>query len=420
MADERYESLKLDLPVPRHVHNLSGLFSEAGASLFVVGGYVRDHVHAHLHGGPQPQPKDVDLATELRPEEVMAVLSSPKAKKLGIRVFPKGEAFGIISALMGKDEYEIATFRQEWYDPENGDGRRPDKVWYGTPAADAARRDLTINALFYHLGEREVRDYNLDTRGLGQGLDDLRHNRVRTVGDPEERFREDKLRVMRFVRFFSLYNYGNILQWMDAKTVIAFSKYRDMKGVSQERIMAEFLTGLKKAYDPASYIRNLNVLALTPAMFTGCQINPDGIERIGRSRNTKAILAYLCRDNDDLKSLRQAMNKLKYPNEITDSVIYLLKLNRFQVKDVSKLLRERDLYKQLPEEQREDAWGGQVRTVKEFAGFVGKEDELGAFLRYKSQVKSEDFLHLSGPAIGREMARAEAEAYAAWRANEAV
>ena len=136
----------------------------------------------------------MDLATEAPPQEVLALLRRPEARRAGITSFPKGEAFGVISAQIGGQEFEIATFREEWYDPDAGDGRRPDQVRFSTPAKDAQRRDLTINALFHDIQRKEIRDYNLGADGKGQGIEDLRRKVVRPVGDPRKHFREDKLR----------------------------------------------------------------------------------------------------------------------------------------------------------------------------------------------------------------------------------
>lgn len=422
--DEQFESLKLEIPLPDAVYDLSDLFSGEGAGLYAVGGAVREHVFRHFHSpnDPPPVPKDVDLATELPPKQVMKVLSSHRAKSLGVKVFPKGAAFGVISAVLEGEEFEIATFREEWYDPEKGDGRRPDKVKFSSPGKDAARRDLTINALFYHLQEKEVRDYNLDLYGRGQGLDDIRNKRVRTVGHPSERFREDKLRVLRFVRFFSQYNYGNILQGMDVDTVLAFAEHRDMEGVSPERVANEFLAGLKRAFHAPSYLRNLDVLALMPRVFGG--LLPDmgsQVEKLAHySRNPKVILAYLFRGSNP-KVVRDKLNSLKYPNEIADGVSFLLQLKRMQPKDVAAMLRKRDLYKQLTDEQEKAmAWDDLRRDVTEFA-LLTEKPHLHHFLTYERVAKAENYLHLKGPEIGKAMAQAEEAGYVEWlRKNNAA
>jgi tRNA nucleotidyltransferase/poly(A) polymerase len=415
---EPYDRVPADIPLPRAVHELSELFSAEGATLFVVGGAVRDYLYASYHGSVAGYaPKDVDFATELPPERVEEILRGRAARARGVRVFPKGKAFGVMSALLGGAEYEIATFREEWYDPE-GPGRRPEKVWYSTPAKDAQRRDLTVNALFYDIQGREIRDYNLNERGRGQGLEDVRDQVARVVGDPAERFREDKLRVLRLVRFFALYNAGDILPALDERTRAAVAAYRDLAGVSGERVVAEFTTGLKKAKSPPAFLRNLDALGLMPTVFPGLRVSLHEVERVGAHRNLKAVLAWLLRDNDP-RQVRTQLNRLKYANEVSDTVSFLLRLYRFDVEEVAALLRARDLYRQLNDErQREEVRQALVQDVTDFGDIAGKRQELERFLAYEPQARSQEFQHLTGKAIGEAMATAEAEAYRRYVAGE--
>jgi tRNA nucleotidyltransferase/poly(A) polymerase len=129
------------------------------------------------------------LATDAQPQDINKILTSQEAQLNGIKVFPKGEAFGVISAIVNGQEYEIATFREEWYDPEKGDGRRPDQVSFSTPGKDAQRRDLTMNALFYDVDKKEIRDYNVDEAGRGLGLQDIKNLVARPVGNAKGPFR---------------------------------------------------------------------------------------------------------------------------------------------------------------------------------------------------------------------------------------
>ena len=198
-VEDKYDSVKADIPLPKAVYLLSDIFSRAGTSLFAVGGVIRDYLYSTHHGG-KFSPKDVDLATEAPPDKVIAILGSPLAKSNGIKTFPKGESFGVISAVIDGEEYEIATFRE---DGQYSDGRRPDSVSFSTPAKDATRRDLTMNALFYDIKERKIKDFNLTPQGNGQGFDDIKNLIARPVGNAKDRFREDKLRIAKLIRFFS-------------------------------------------------------------------------------------------------------------------------------------------------------------------------------------------------------------------------
>lgn len=399
----KFDSFKTEIPLPQAVVVLNDLFNLAGIELFAVGGVVRDYLHSLYHGS-KFDPKDVDLATEADPSEVSRVLRSTEAKALGITCFPKGEAFGVISAVMGGKEYEIATFRDEYYDPK-GDGRHPDKVTFSTPGWDAARRDLTFNALFYDMKAKEIRDYNLNEQGLGQGFEDIKNLVARPIGNARDRFREDKLRIPRLVRFFCRFNSGNILESLDGSTVAAVQEFRDMKGVSPERIVNEFFAGLAKAISPVAYVKNYDALGLMPAVFPGLKVDIHEVERIGNCRNPKAILAWLLKSNDNI---RNKLNDLKYANDVSDRVNFLVKL--LQGGNIVPLLKLRDLHKQL-KEGAEAVKAEMGQDVRNFGQMVGMEVEY--FLSYQPIAKAQDFLHLKGKAIADAMAELENRNYKA-------
>lgn len=180
-ADEIRLPFKMN--IPEDIRKIQKVFKSNGKELFLVGGSVRDA----LLGKPI---KDYDLATEAKPDEVIEML---KNQPFITNIIETGKSFGVINALTDNDEYEIATFRSEsGYE----DSRRPSNVQFTDIATDVSRRDLTINALFYDLDTNEVVD-------LVGGIEDLKNGVIRTVGDPSERFKEDPLRILRFVRFLA-------------------------------------------------------------------------------------------------------------------------------------------------------------------------------------------------------------------------
>ncbi len=146
-----------------------------------AGGCVRDR----LMGRP---PKDYDVATSARPDEI---------EKLFPRTRSVGRSFGVILVLEDQLAIEVATFRR---DLGYADGRRPTAVEFTTDREDAARRDFTINGLFYDPIRDQVRDY------IG-GRDDIERRTVRAIGRPESRFQEDYLRMIRAVRFAATLNF---------------------------------------------------------------------------------------------------------------------------------------------------------------------------------------------------------------------
>lgn len=185
----------------------------AGHTALFAGGCVRDL----LLGRPA---KDYDVATTAKPEQVRDLFGYRKT-------LPVGASFGVI-IVMGPREagpVEVATFRTEG--PYH-DGRRPASVAFCTPEEDAKRRDFTINGMFYDPVEAQVFDY------VG-GEADLSARVVRAIGDPHERVREDKLRMLRAVRFAATLDFE-----LDAVTSAAI---REMAGqlviVSAERIAQE-------------------------------------------------------------------------------------------------------------------------------------------------------------------------------------
>ena len=148
---------------------------EAGHTAFFAGGCVRDR----LMGG---EPHDYDIATNARPEQVQVLFD---------RTFAVGAHFGVVVVLYAGDQFQVASFRA---DGVYLDGRRPETVTFATPEEDAQRRDFTINGLFFDPIRGELVDFV-------NGQRDLAAKVLRAIGEPAARFREDRLRLLRAVRF---------------------------------------------------------------------------------------------------------------------------------------------------------------------------------------------------------------------------
>jgi tRNA nucleotidyltransferase/poly(A) polymerase len=181
-----------------------------GKQAYLVGGCVRDILLGR-------EPADYDVATDATPDEVQRTFSESLAV---------GAQFGVIIVTDGNAQVEVATFRS---DIGYSDGRHPDKVVFSTSAKeDVKRRDFTINALLLDPETNEVLDY------VG-GREDLRAGIIRAIGRPEERFREDKLRMVRAVRFAARFRYA-----IEGTTFAAIQKLApDISQVSPERIRDE-------------------------------------------------------------------------------------------------------------------------------------------------------------------------------------
>jgi hypothetical protein len=171
------QRIKYDIGIPSDILAIKDVFKKNGYKLYVVGGAVRDALLGK-------QPKDFDLATDAIPDKVEEIMT-----KAGFKTLPTGKVFGVINVFTDQGEYEIATFRSD-----ETKGRKPEVKIGATIEFDAARRDLRINALYYDIDNKEIID-------LVGGLEDLKNGTIRMVGNPQERFEEDPLRILRFFRF---------------------------------------------------------------------------------------------------------------------------------------------------------------------------------------------------------------------------
>jgi poly(A) polymerase len=182
----------------------------AGHQALCAGGCVRDQLLGL-------DPHDYDVATDARPDQVQALFR---------RTVAVGISFGVVEVLGPKPlKVQVATFRS---DGDYDDGRRPKSVTFSSPEEDARRRDFTINGIFFDPIDERVIDY------VG-GEADLRAGIVRAIGDPRQRFTEDKLRLLRAVRFAARFQFT-----IEPATAAAISEMADqITVVSAERIADE-------------------------------------------------------------------------------------------------------------------------------------------------------------------------------------
>jgi tRNA nucleotidyltransferase/poly(A) polymerase len=185
----------------------------AGFEALWAGGCVRDQLLGL-------EPKDYDVATSAKPEEIRQLFGHRRTLAIGA-------SFGVITVLGRRQQgqIEVATFRT---DAAYSDGRHPDSVHFTTAEHDAERRDFTINGLFFDPVANEVVDYV-------SGREDLQRKVIRAIGDPHMRFGEDKLRMLRAVRFAAAFGFT-----IEPATLAAIqSMAAEVTTVSAERIGAE-------------------------------------------------------------------------------------------------------------------------------------------------------------------------------------
>ncbi|CAN5312425.1 hypothetical protein BH11CYA1_BH11CYA1_23760 [soil metagenome] len=197
-----------------------------------AGGAVRDLLM-------RKTPKDYDIATSATPDQVEKLFLDQ-----GYKVIPVGKAFGVINVVVNGREFEIATLRSE---STYSDGRRPDGVQFvSSLSADAARRDLTINAMFQDPLSGQIYDFY-------GGQHDLATKIIRSVGNPSERFSEDKLRMLRVPRFASKYEGFTV----DSATMAAIKANSiGIHAVSNERIRDE-IKGMLTSTNP---VRGMQIM----------------------------------------------------------------------------------------------------------------------------------------------------------------
>lgn len=186
----------------------------AGFEALWAGGCVRDLLLGH-------EPADYDVATSARPEQVREVFGRR-------RTLPVGISFGVVlvrAADRQGGQVEVATFRT---DAHYSDGRHPDSVTFSNPQADAQRRDFTINGMFYDPLQKQVIDYVDGRHDLAAGL-------IRAIGQADDRLTEDKLRMLRAVRFAARFGFH-----IEARTWEAITRHAaEISLVSGERLWIE-------------------------------------------------------------------------------------------------------------------------------------------------------------------------------------
>ncbi len=216
--------------VPEDVLAVLRVLRAAGKQAWLAGGAVRD-----LVCGLPDSPQDFDVATDARPEQV---------QKLFPRTVPTGVQHGTVTVLSGEHKIEVTTFRGEG---PSLDGRRPSSVQFlGEIDGDLARRDFTVNAMAWDPIAGVLRD------PFG-GVEDLRRRRLRAVGDPLQRFREDGLRPLRAVRFASTLRLA-----LEPATRRAIPQALDVfEKVAKERVRDELVKLLVRGAPPSRGLRLL-------------------------------------------------------------------------------------------------------------------------------------------------------------------
>lgn len=233
------------ITIPKDAKNILDTMHQAGFEAYVVGGCVRDALIGRVPG-------DWDITTNASPTEV---------KKLFRRTIDTGIEHGTVTVMMGKEGYEVTTYR---VDGKYEDSRHPSEVTFTKDLVeDMKRRDFTINAMAYNEEEGLIDRFG--------GERDLKEGIIRCVGDPEERFSEDALRIMRAVRFAAQLDF--VIDDETQKAIKALAPTLDR--ISAERIQAELVKLLLS--DNPEMIRSAYQLGITAVVlpeFDRCMETP--------------------------------------------------------------------------------------------------------------------------------------------------
>lgn len=201
----------MQIRLPKAVQTIIQTLNDAGFEAYAVGGCVRDALCGR-------EPEDWDITTSALPEQTLTCFS-------GQRVIETGIKHGTVALLLDGELYEITTYR---IDGSYADGRHPDRVSFvSSLREDLARRDFTVNAMAYHPDEGLIDPFG--------GQKDLKDSILRCVGEPEKRFTEDALRIMRAIRFASTLGFA-----VEAETADAVHRLKgQLDRIAKERIMTE-------------------------------------------------------------------------------------------------------------------------------------------------------------------------------------
>ena len=372
-----------EIPLPDDIIRISDAFINAGKDIFLVGGAVRDFIQGKM-------PKDYDLVTNALPHESKSILkdfkvSDEQGKNFGVlRVYTEAEPEG----------YEIATYRKDIAGGRDtkGDDQKVEMGSNVTIQDDCMRRDLTMNALFYDIKNKKIVD-------LVGGVDDIKKGIVRAVGDASQRFKEDRLRICRILRFAARAN-GQI----DTKTADAIRKDNRLRGlgpkddVSQERIWDEFKKAFSQSKNFVTYLKLIEEFDMWQEMFPDSIINNEFIQ----STDLSVILANLFLEEDNKKLEKKMVFDWRIETDLAKVVVFLIDLFNLRPESASDLAKAR---------QRNRV---SDKTILEWMRVKNLNSNLfKTFFNFKPNVSSEELMRLGfkGKQLGDEIKKRELEQF---------
>lgn len=365
LTENEVKRIDFSYPLPNDLNKLKKYFDDNNFELFIVGGAVRDMILGK-------EPKDIDLVSDATPDEVKKILPDE------YRIIPKGEAFGILQIITPEGgDYEIARYREDI-----GKGRRPDSVKFSTIDSDALRRDLTINALYYDIDKKQIIDFV-------NGYEDIKRREIKTVGKAEERFDEDRLRILRAFRFAARLNSN-----LDQEIIDTLRKDNSLKGISEERIREEFIKGIQTAQSVVKFLTELDNYGLLKQILGNLNYsNSDFIE----THDYIVLLSNILKSNP-VHKIQSDLNSLKYTTDEIRKIVFLILFLKFNPESVYNFKVKEKVSKISPEE------------ILEFAKFNSMNmNMVNRFIDFELSVSGDDLLQkgFEGAALGQEKERLE-------------
>jgi tRNA nucleotidyltransferase/poly(A) polymerase len=376
--------ISTEITLPNDIKKISDAYIKSGKDIFLVGGAVRDFIQG-------VKPKDYDLVTNALPDESKEILkdfnvSDEQGKNFGVlRVYTKDEPEG----------YEVATYRRDISKGRDTKGE-DQKVQIGSDVTikdDCMRRDLTCNALFYDIKNKKIVD-------LVGGIDDIKNGIIRAVGDPMQRFIEDRLRICRIFRFAA--RTGGKIDDKTADAIRSDNRLRNIgpkDDVSQERIWDEIKKAFHQSKDFKYYLEFFNKFNMWSEVFPGSKINTE-IKDCKFLVTYIANLFYLEAWSNDLEN--RMVQNYKIEIDMARKAIFLTRLE------------------ELDETNAFDYYKSKVRchiTDEEILDWLNVRQIdspiFKAFLKYKPSVSAEDLMRqgFKGKVLGDKIKELEIEEF---------
>ena len=364
------ESIKLSHLITPDIKKIGNLFKESGHEIRIVGGAVRDAVLGK-------EPKDIDLTTTATPDEMVAI-----AQKHDIKYIETGLQHGTITMVINGEPYEITTLRID----KETDGRHAQVEWTRSFKEDAARRDLTFNAMSV--------DMNGNLHDYFGGVKDLKSGKAKFVGDTTQRIEEDYLRILRYFRFLGR-------QSNPARDNDDLSKIKDaakgLEKISGERIWSEL----------SKIITGKNVSEVLDQMRVSGVLEKIGIDKNSfsdaeRTANMNAeAVTVLCHLLKNEYGFMEVIKRYKLSNEEKKLGIFVLSNSDVDLSNVWKKMLVLD--KQSPKHLSELALYFHDSTLA---------NEILSYTLPEFNLTGDDLINQGfkpGPELGKELRRRKEE-----------